>query len=148
MTTTTYSIVEPTTDSELAEYYKVRYEILRKPWGQPMHSTKDDTETISVHLLVKDEAGNGIGSGRMQFNSETEAQIRSMAVRDEYQGKGIGKKVIQELERIARARNIKLLCLDSRENAVEFYKKNGFQITAPSYLLFGVIQHYRMEKGL
>jgi GNAT superfamily N-acetyltransferase len=37
----------------------------------------------------------------MQFNSEEEAQIRSMAVIDEYQGNGIGSLLIDHLEKIA-----------------------------------------------
>ncbi len=141
-------IIEPTTEKELSDYYQIRYEVLRKPWNQPIHTTKDDTENNSIHLLVIDSNGKGIATGRMQFNSDKEAQIRSMAVINDYQGKGIGRKIIERLEKLAGDKNISLLCLDARENAVAFYKSNGFEITAPSYLLFGEIQHYRMEKRL
>ncbi|MBP6532001.1 MAG: GNAT family N-acetyltransferase [Bacteroidia bacterium] len=143
-----FSILEPTTENDLSEYYRIRYEILRKPWNQSSATTKDDTEHLSVHLLVKDEKGIAVATGRMQFNSPTEAQIRSMAVIDGYQGKGIGSLIIQHLEKIAVSKNIKQIFLDSRENAVSFYLKNGYEVEAPSYLMFGEIKHFRMIKNL
>jgi predicted GNAT family N-acyltransferase len=143
-----FSIIEPTSAKDLNDYYRIRYEILRKPWNQPSAATKDDTEHISVHLLVKDENGNAVATGRMQFNSPEEAQIRSMAVINEFQGKGIGSSIIQHLEKIALSKNIKIILLDARENAVEFYLRNGYEILSPSYLLFGEIKHFKMRKVL
>ncbi|MBP6335236.1 MAG: GNAT family N-acetyltransferase [Bacteroidia bacterium] len=141
-----FSIIEPTTEKDLSEYYRIRYEILRKPWNQSSATTKDDTEHLSVHLLVKDEKGQAVATGRMQFNSPTEGQIRSMAVIQEYQGNGIGSLIIQHLEKIAGNKKIKAILLDARENAVPFYLRNGYEIVAPSYLLFGEIKHFRMQK--
>lgn len=144
----TFSISEPQTESEFHDYYRIRYEILRKPWNQPEKSTKDDTELISVHLLAKDENGKAVATGRLQFNSDEEAQIRSMAVVDEFQGNGIGSLLIEHLEKIAKQRKLKRITLDSRENAVQFYLRNGYRIIEPSYLLFGTIKHFKMQKDL
>lgn len=144
----TFSISEPQTESEFNDYYRIRYEILRKPWNQPEKSTKDDTELISVHLLAKDENGKAVATGRLQFNSDEEAQIRSMAVVDEFQGNGIGSLLIEHLEKIAKQRKLKRITLDSRENAVQFYLRNGYRIIGPSYLLFGTIKHFKMQKDL
>jgi GNAT superfamily N-acetyltransferase len=142
------TIIEPTSESDYNDYYRIRYEILRKPWNQPEKSTKDDTESTSVHLLAKDESGIPVATGRMQFNSDEEAQIRSMAVIDVYQGKGIGGLLINHLEKIAREKKIRRIILDARENAVQFYLRNGYRIVEPSYLLFGEIKHFKMQKDL
>lgn len=144
----TFKIIEPQSESDYNDYYRIRYEILRKPWNQPEKSTKDDTESSSVHLLVKDETGKPVATGRMQFNSEDEAQIRSMAVIDEMQGNGIGSLLINRLEEIALERKIKRITLDARENAVRFYMRNGYTVIEPSYLLFGIIKHFKMQKDL
>ncbi len=144
----TFKIIEPQSESDYNDYYRIRYEILRKPWNQPEKSTKDDTESSSVHLLVKDETGKPVATGRMQFNSEDEAQIRSMAVIDEMQGNGIGSLLIDRLEEIALERKIKRITLDARENAVRFYMRNGYTVIEPSYLLFGIIKHFKMQKDL
>ncbi len=143
-----FTIIEPTSESDYNDYYRIRYEILRKPWNQPEKSTKDDTESTSIHLLAKDDSGKPVATGRMQFNSDEEAQIRSMAVIDEYQGKGIGALLIDHLEKIAHEKRIRRIVLDARENAVQFYLRNGYHIVEPSYLLFGEIKHFKMQKDL
>lgn len=144
----TFTIIEPISDSDLKEYYRIRYEVLRKPWNQPENTTKDDTESTSTHILVKSNDGNAIATGRMQYNSTEEAQIRSMAVIDSYRGKGIGSQMISYLEVVAKKKNIKTILLDAREKAVDFYLQNGYEIVGPSYLLFGEIKHFRMKKSI
>jgi N-acetylglutamate synthase-like GNAT family acetyltransferase len=141
-------IIEPSTIEEFTEYYRLRYEILRKPWNQPEKSTRDEWEDRSVHVLMVDESGSGIAAGRLQLNDSDEGQIRSMAVRDNMQGKGFGSEMIRYIEQKAQEKKLKRLVLDSRENAVGFYEKHGYKITGDSYTLFGVIKHYRMEKDL
>lgn len=143
-----YTIIEPTTNDQWEQYYTIRYEVLRKPWNQPLSTTKDDTEGLSQHFLVVDENGNFVAAGRLQFNSTVEAQIRSMAVTKENQGKKIGSLLVNFLEKKAREKGIQKIILDARENAIEFYKANGYEVYEKSYLLFNTIQHYKMSKLL
>jgi predicted GNAT family N-acyltransferase len=145
---TDLTIIEPATDEELDAYYRIRYEVLRKPWNQPPFKTKDDKEDSSLHFLVKTIDGKYIACGRLQLNSATEGQLRSMAVTENYRGQGIGNFIIAHIEKIAHERKLKRIVLDARENAVRFYERNGYKITKPSYLLFDLIQHYEMEKFL
>lgn len=143
-----YKIIEPSTDEQWKQYYTIRYEVLRKPWNQPVSSTKDETEDQSNHFLVADENENYVAAGRLQFNSTVEAQIRSMAVTKENQGKKIGSLLLNFLEEKAREKRIEKIILDARENAIEFYKANGYEIYEKSYLLFDTIQHFKMSKLL
>ncbi len=143
-----YKIIEPSTDEQWEQYYTIRYEVLRKPWNQPVSSTKDETEDQSNHFLVADENENYVAAGRLQFNSTVEAQIRSMAVTKENQGKKIGSLLLNFLEEKAREKRIEKIILDARENAIEFYKANGYEIYEKSYLLFDTIQHFKMSKLL
>ena len=46
--------------------------------------------------MVCEVDGIPIGVGRANFNSENEAQIRSMAVEQEWQGKGIGSLILKD----------------------------------------------------
>lgn len=144
----TYKIIEPATSEQWEHYYNIRYEVLRKPWNQPLSSTKDDTEETSKHFLVIDESENYVAVGRLQFNSVVEAQIRSMAVTKENQGKKIGSLLMNFLEEKAREKGIEKIILDARENAIEFYKANGYKVYEKSYLLFDTIQHHKMFKFL
>ena len=140
-------IIEPRTETEWKKYYDLRFEILRKPWNEPYSSTKDNDEDISIHLLMLD-AEEAVGTGRLQLNSKEEGQIRSMAVRDDQQGKGLGKAIVKRIEEEAAKKGLKNIVLDARINAVRFYEKLGYKVIADSYLLFGVIPHFRMKKDL
>ena len=142
-------IIEPTTSEEFKKYYNLRYEILRKPWGQPPGSERDDREETSIHrMFIDKKTGNALAVGRLQFNSIHEAQIRYMAVADDLQGKGLGRQIISALEDVARGRGIQRIILSARENALQFYKNNGYEIMIKTHLLFGEIQHWLMEKEL
>ena len=142
-------IIEPTTSEEFKKYYNLRYEILRKPWGQPPGSERDDREETSIHrMFIDKKTGNALAVGRLQFNSTHEAQIRYMAVADDLKGKGLGSQIISALEDVARGRGIQRIILSARENALQFYKNNGYEIMIKTHLLFGEIQHWLMEKEL
>jgi N-acetylglutamate synthase-like GNAT family acetyltransferase len=140
-------IVEPQTKEQFEAYFLLRYEVLRKPWNQPPGSEKDDQEDKSIHIMATlDNAALGVC--RLQLNSPSEAQLRYMGVQKNTQGLGIGRKLIAYAENKAKQKNCKKIILHSRETAVEFYEKCGYSVAEKSYLMWGEIQHYLMEKEL
>jgi predicted GNAT family N-acyltransferase len=141
-------IKEPQTPKEFEAYYLLRYEVLRKPWNQPVGSEKDANENTSVHIMAVDEKNNVLGVCRLQFNSADEAQLRFMAVKENTQGLGIGRKLIAYAEAKAKKENASSLVLQAREIAVDFYKKCGYKIIEKSFLMWDQIQHYLMAKKL
>ena len=143
------NIIEPKSSEEFRKYYNLRYEILRKPWGQPYGSERDEGETTSIHrMIIDDKTDEVLAVGRLQFNSIDEAQIRYMAVLDEFQGQGFGSQIISVLEDVARENGNKWMILSARGNAIQFYKNNGYEIVRKTHLLFGEIQHWLMQKEL
>ena len=143
------TIIEPLTPEEFKQYYSLRYKILRKPWGQPRGSERDNEDEISHHRMIIDEAtGDAIAVGRLQVNTKEEAQIRYMAVADNYQGKGLGSKIVTALEDIALDKGANRIILQARKNAVQFYQRNGYKVVEKSYILFDEIQHWLMKKEL
>ena len=143
------TILKPTTSEEFRKYYNLRYEILRKPWGQPLGSERDEGEETSIHRMIINElTGEALAVGRLQYNSKDEAQIRYMAVSDDFQGQGLGSQIISALEDVARGKGLQRIILSARENALQFYKNNGYEIVKKTHLLFGQIQHWLMEKEL
>jgi len=143
------NIIEPKSREDFNRYYNLRYEVLRKPWGQPKGSERDEGEDTSIHrMIINEKTGNALAVGRLQFNSENEAQIRYMAVTDEWQGKGLGSQIISVLEDVAQGKDIQRIILSARDNALQFYKNNGYEIVKKTHLLFGEIQHWLMRKEL
>jgi GNAT superfamily N-acetyltransferase len=141
-------IRSPKNQEEWNKYYQLRWEILRKPWNQPVGSEKDASEDTSVHLMAIDDKNEVWGVCRLQKNSDTEGQIRFMAVSENAQGKGIGKMLINAAEKQAKDLGLNRIILQARENAVPFYKACKYEIEEKTFLLFGTIQHYLMTKNL
>ena len=142
-------ICEPKTREDFRRYYHLRWKILRKPWNQPKGSEiDDDLEDKSIHLMICVENGRPIGVARLHFNNSEEAQIRYMAIDYDFQRKGVGTMLLKELERRAKNRGSRYIILNARENAVGFYKKNGYTIIGESYILFDTIHHFKMKKNL
>ena len=143
-----FKIKQPVTDEEFAQYFELRWRILRAPWGEPRGSEVDEIEDQCFHVAAFEDNDKMVGVGRLQFNSENEAQIRYMAIEKQHEGNGIGRMIVNTLEQEAANRSIATVVLDAREPAVGFYQKLGYEINKKSYLLFDEIQHYRMVKKL
>ena len=92
-----YKIQQPVSKKEFEEYYFFRWKILRKPLGMNIDSVKDDLENESFHHIIKNESNKIIAVGRMHIifsGKNNVSQIRYMAVEDQYQGIGLGKKIL------------------------------------------------------
>ena len=140
-------VQQPLSSYDFEAYYQLRYQVLREPWGQLPGSERDESDPTSIHAFIK-TGDQAIACARLNFTDDTTAQIRFMAVHPDFQGKGLGKKVLTYLEEIARQNNRNHIILHAREHAVNFYTACGYSIKEKSYLMWGKIQHYLMEKFL
>jgi len=139
----------PVTLSEWEQYYDLRFKVLREPWGQLKGSEVLADEDQADHAMVVDEETDKIvGVARMQTNTPFQAQVRCVAVLSEVQGRGVGKLLMNYLENLAKQKGFHEIILDARENAVKFYQSIGYKILEDSYLLFGMIPHFKMRKSL
>jgi N-acetylglutamate synthase-like GNAT family acetyltransferase len=141
-------IIEPGAAEDFEKYYRLRWEVLRKPWHEPRGTEKADDDATSIHALLVNEAGGAIGVCRLHLTSPAEGQIRFMAIAPTYQGQGLGHLLLAYLEDKARQLGVSNMMLQAREKAVRFYERAGYRVVEKSYVLFGEIQHYRMEKEL
>jgi len=145
---TGFRVVEPKSTKELDAYFQLRWEVLRKPWGQPRGSERDESDSNAIHRMILDGKNIPIGVGMIFWISPKIAQIRFMGIKSDNQGINLGNVIMKNLESLARKRKSSKIILHSRENAVLFYEKNGFSVVKKSYLLFGEIQHFLMQKNL
>lgn len=141
-------IIEPTTPEDLAVYYRLRYQTLREPWGQPEGSERAEDDATAIHAMLVNEAGEAVGVCRLHLNTPQEGQLRFMGIRQDQQGKRLGDLLLNYLEERARQLGATRIALQARDNAVNFYRRNGYEVEEKTYLLFGTIQHYLMAKQL
>jgi N-acetylglutamate synthase-like GNAT family acetyltransferase len=139
-------IRSPQTDAEWQAYFKLRYDVLRAPWGQATGSEQTPDENLHQHFAFFAAENQIIGVGRLDLLDPQTTQVRFMAVADEQQGKGIGKAIMEEMESVSKEMGIQKIILHAREVALPFYQQLGYQLDAPSHLLFGEIQHFLMHK--
>ena len=141
-------VVSPLNESEFKEYYYFRWQYLRKDLNQKLGSERDDSENISIHRMVKNNNGEIIGVGRLHKVSLDIYQIRFFAIHKDYRLIGLGKYLMNDLEKIAINKKGCYITLNSRENAIKFYKKLGYKISKKTHLLYKKIQHYEMTKKI
>lgn len=140
-------ITRPRTAAEYAAYYALRWEVLRKPHFKDPGSEKDAIEESAHHVMAVDEDGRTVGVGRIHLREDGIAQIRYLAVHPEYEGKGIGRRIMEELEGlICSAQGSSEIELNARDTAVPFYEKCGYWSIRPGHKLWGVIPHTVMGK--
>jgi GNAT superfamily N-acetyltransferase len=148
-------LAPPASPTQWEQYFALRWQVLRAPWQQPEGSERDAQDTPntdgqhpSIYNLGAWLAGACVGCGRVQLNTPQLAQVRYMAVSPSVQGLGVGKQLLTALENWAQQRGATLLELQARENALPFYTACGYTLCEKTHLLFGSIQHFRMEKPL
>ena len=81
-----------------------------------------------THFYVAEEGGDIIGCGAIgpYWGSETESSLFTIFVLPACQGKGVGRKIIETLEKdefFLRARRVEI---PASLTAVEFYRKMGY----------------------
>jgi len=141
-------IQTPQTADDFDKYFDLRWRILREPWQQPRGSEIDELEDNSHHVMICDDNNQVIGVGRLHAATDSQGQIRYMAVAKEHQGKSIGSLLLKKLEHIAKEKRFSSILLHARENALPFYLHHGYALLEKSHLLFNSIQHFRMIKYL
>ena len=144
------TVTSPVSPADFAAYYQLRYQVLRAPWHQPPGSERapDDDAPTTLHALLRTPAGVVVAVGRLHPAGTGQGQLRFMAVHPAYQGQGLGRQVVAFLEAAARRCGYTGCILHARDTAVPFYEAVGYQVVAPSHVLFGHIPHFLMRKVL
>jgi GNAT superfamily N-acetyltransferase len=133
--------------------YKVRQQELRK--GKPIETCVfigDDLPT-TYHFGYKIETEIiGVVSAFKQdnklFDYENQYQIRGMAVLNQYQGTGIGKKLFIEMEQFLITLGINLIWFNARKIALPFYQNISCELIGDSFEIEDVGTHYLMFKKI
>jgi putative acetyltransferase len=86
------------------------------------------TEGVAFFIVWVD--GEPAGCGGIQFYGDEYGELKRMYVRPQYRGMGLGKKMIEHLEEVARQRGVNVLRLETgtfQDEAIGLYEKMGFK---------------------
>lgn len=130
---------------------ELRNNILRKPLGLSFipavftpAAFKKEQQDILIGAF---EVNKIVGCCVLTKVNERTIQLRQMAVNNEFQGKGVGKKIVQYAEKIAREEKYETIMMHARSVAVSFYKKLGYAIEGNEFMEVS-IPHFMMKKNL
>ncbi len=128
---------------------ELRYRVLHEPFGVARDDDWNDGDPSSSHVVatVEDEV---VGYARVIADpSARSAQVRQVAVRREWERRGIGTALMGAALRRAIELGMTHVWLNARLTAVPFYEKLGFRVTSAVFRSPRTyLPHVRMDRAL
>ena len=135
------------TDKKYQEVYNLRETILRIPIGLSLKDENLSTDAQNT-IFVAEDQDKIMGCVMLYpIADEDKIKLRQMAVYDEFQGKGIGRKLVEAAEQYAKEQGYSAIILHARKVSEGFYKKLGYDTTSSEFTEVG-IPHVVMEKDI
>jgi predicted GNAT family N-acyltransferase len=106
--------------------------------GIPAEIEADDADALALHAVATNRFGMAVGTGRAVFSEDGSARIGRMAVLASVRGAGVGATVLSALVGGCQARGAREVMLHAQADAVEFYRRHGFQPRGPSFQEAGI----------
>jgi ribosomal protein S18 acetylase RimI-like enzyme len=132
--------------TDYKEMVRLRDEILRRPLGLSFTQEELEKEQGNLMMAALDD-GKMLGCCMLVEEGPKTVRLRQMAVRNDLQGKGVGKALIQFAENLARDQGYEKITMHARKHALGFYEKMGYRVSGSEFQEI-TIPHYVMEKDL
>ncbi len=128
------------------EAIALRYLVLRKPLNMEYDQKDIEMEYDQIHIGCYN-SGKLIGCLSLQHTSINESKMRQVAIHPDYQGNGIGRKLVRHIEEIAINLNKNTIFCHARWSAVPFYLKLDYTKIGEQFEEVG-IPHFLMIKKI
>jgi predicted GNAT family N-acyltransferase len=125
---------------------RFRDELLRLPLGLKLSARDVDGEEAQIHIAaVRD--GTIVGIVLLKPLSARVVKLRQMAVGQELQGTGMGRKLVRYAEALALARGFVAMETHARVSARGFYEKLGYEAMGEEFTE-ATVANIKMTKAL
>ena len=114
--------IRPATRADASRIVRLIH--LNVPSGELLPRSAEFVASHASHFLVASEAGRLLGCVHLDEYAPSLAEIRSLAVIPDVQGRGVGVALVAALERLAKARRYHTLFAVS--NNEEFFRRRGY----------------------
>lgn len=121
--------------------------VLRQPLGMRFSAEELELENHSYHIACYDESHKIIGTAMFVPLSETKLKMRQVVVSEDWQGRGIGKELIEFAENFAQSKGYTLIEANVRQTAMGFYESMDYIKQGKEFSEVG-IPHMKVEKRL
>jgi N-acetylglutamate synthase-like GNAT family acetyltransferase len=97
--------------------------------GKLLPRTTDELQSLLPSCFIAEKDGEIVGCAALEIYSKKLAELRSLAVANEAQRRGIGRSLVQACVQFAREQSIlEVMAITSTE---EFFQRCGFDFTLP-----------------
>jgi len=142
-----FSFVSLEFGSELYQQALVlREQVLRLPLGLTLSAEDKADEDKQLHFALLHQ-GQVAACVSFKILEQQQLKLRQMAVMPDFQGQGLGKKLILLAEKYAAQLGYLAIHMAARDVAQNFYRKLGY-VSQGSYFTEVGIQHIHMSKTL
>lgn len=128
--------------------YYVRIQGMGRQHHISLEDEFDEHDNEQTRYIVLTEDAFPIATCRFYEAGEKLAMIGRVVVLPEYRGRGLGRKVILEAEKWLSELGFARAAVESRDVAVGFYKKLGYERTDQDLIHGPTFDCIRMEKDL
>ncbi len=130
----------------LADAHAVRRTVFIEGQGVPEAEEMDGKDDAAQHLVAY-EGDRPIGTARLREPTEGVAKIERVAVRPSHRGRGLGRRLMREVENLAREGGMDEAVLYAQTRVADFYANLGYTRTGDEFEEAG-IPHVEMRKAL
>ncbi|HTM65938.1 MAG TPA: GNAT family N-acetyltransferase [Flavipsychrobacter sp.] len=135
-----------TTSPEYPQLLEFRHQLLRAPLGLNLFEEDlGDDQQDFILLVMQDK--EVIGCVMLHPLEDGRIKLRQMAIAERFQGKGIGKILVEDAEQTAFEHDCTEIILHARRTAEGFYNKLGYKASGEEFTEVG-IPHIAMRKQL
>lgn len=141
-------VVRATETWQQAGAYYVRIQAMAKQYHITLREEFDEHDGPDTNYIVLLDEEFPVATCRIYEIDKSAVMIGRVVVLLEYRRQGLGSRVIREAELWIREQGYKTIVLESRDVAVEFYKKLGYMIASDEMIHGETFHCIRMEKQL
>jgi GNAT superfamily N-acetyltransferase len=105
----------------------------------------EDPKKLVIVAVIKNRI---IGTITASFQDDTQVYLQSMGVLPDFQGFGIGRLLLEKIERITGEKNYKRIyfeCFEPLDKSIKLYEKCGYKKTGKTIPFYGVT-FFEMKK--
>jgi GNAT superfamily N-acetyltransferase len=132
------------------EIVDLRHAVLRAGLARETAYFPGDRDLGTVHLAAK-HGQTVVACATVlvnQWEGRRACQLRGMAVDPAFQRRGVGGRLLAEIERVAVQNGVGLIWANARAPAADFYRKHGWETVSEQFEIPTAGPHFKMVRKL
>ncbi|RXI98214.1 GNAT family N-acetyltransferase [Anaerobacillus alkaliphilus] len=138
-------VVKVANTTQLEDAYSVRVKVFVEEQQVPPEEEIDQFEDIATHFVIYDD-GKPIGAGRLR-ELDGFGKVERICIDNDYRSKGIGKILMEAIEAEGKSVGLHSFKLNAQVQAIEFYRKLGYEVYSEEFLDAGIPHVTMIKKG-